>query len=570
MAFPSIRNVPSPRTRNARRMFTDWVLIARAAAELQELLAGSRVREVGQLSDGRFALVLWKAGGERCLAIDVFAPTPLLSLETDLPVVQADPGFFRAAGATLSGMLLTKVRARRGDRLIRADFSSRSRFGVSDGASLMVELVPRFGNIILLKGSTIVAALKEFTSAQNASRQIAVGHDYEPPPLNLEPRGNGENLAAALEEDPKQAAKELRLLRPLLPAVVAESLVSWPSGDRPGAEAYRDLLKQADGILQALGTDGARGPVIAYRKDGELVQAHLVALNQHKELASEEVPLLLPLLAEARASTVAAAGNNAGERQRAQLAQVLRARELKLAAELKRISEQIAASGDRDRLRGEGEAIFARLHELPQNEQGEAKNRAAKSFAGYKKLVSSLPHLQQRRESVERSLHAVAELQWELERSTSAEIDDVADAVSALQPHKRRPKQPVMRRKRRPFTLTTTSGSRILVGRSPRENAELTFVVARPDDLWFHAQKIPGAHVILQRDDKQKPPDADVERAASLAAYYSKGKQSPKVTVDYTQRKYVRKQPGAPPGLVFYTNVRSLTVTPSLDLDATS
>ncbi|MDQ6933342.1 MAG: NFACT family protein, partial [Candidatus Eremiobacteraeota bacterium] len=160
-------------------MFTDWSLIARAAEELSGLLAGSRVREVGQLGDGRFALVLWKAGREDCLAVDVFAPTPLVTLETDLPVVQADPGFFRSAAATLSGMPLTQVKARRGDRMICVEFSRRSRFGVENGASLIFELVPRFGNIILLKGGTIVAALKEFSFAQNASRQVAAGHAYE-------------------------------------------------------------------------------------------------------------------------------------------------------------------------------------------------------------------------------------------------------------------------------------------------------------------------------------------------------------------------------------------------------
>lgn len=551
-------------------MFTDWVLIARAVAELQELFGGARVREVGQLGDGRFALVLWKAGSERCLAIDVFAPTPLLSLETDEPVIQADPGFIRAAGAALSGMRLVKVSAPRGDRVVRAEFSSRSRFGVSNRATLVVELVPRFGNLILLKGSTIIAALKEFTSAQNASRQIAVGRDYQPPPLNLQERGDEVKLAAALADDPKQAAKELRLFRPLLPAVVAESLISQLLKTPRPVDACRDLLARADATVQAFGGDAVGGPVIAYRKDGELVQAHLVALHQFKGLSSEELPLLLPLFAEARASKRTAVGNNAGQRKRSQLAQVLHARELKLAAELKKISEQITASGDRKRLRNEGEAIFARLHELSLSEQREAKDRAAQSFATYKKLVSSLPHLEQRRESVERSLHAVAELQWELERASPVEIDDVADAVSVLQPHKRRPTQRAVRRNRKPLAVTTSSGSRILVGRSPRENAELTFVVARPDDLWFHAQKIPGAHVILQRDDKQKPPDADVERAAALAAYYSKGKQSSKVTVDYTQRKYVRKQPAAPPGLVFYTNVRTLTVAPSLELDAPS
>jgi len=551
-------------------MFTDWVLIARAAEELANLFLGSRVQEVGQLSDGRFAMVLWKAGAERCLAVDVFAPTPLVSLETEVPVLQADPGFIRATAATLAGMVMAKVESRRGDRLIRADFSSRSRFGVEGGASLILELVPRFGNIVLLKENTIVAALKEFFRAQNASRQIAIGQSYELPPLDLKPRGDASSLMAALSGNAKQAARELRLLSPLLPAMVAESLVlKFQQAGQPAAAAPA-LIDLADTMVSKLCSDLRSGPVFAYRKNGQLVQAHIVPLSQFKELPSAAMSELLPLFIEARHSRPASPGNDAGERQRARLANVLHSRELKLAAELNKISEQIAATAERERLRSAGQEILATLHQLPKSQQGEAKGLAAGNFAQYKKLLSSLPHLEQRRESVQQSLRAVAELQWELERVAPAEIDDVADAVAALEPHKRAAKERVKRRKRKPFSVTTSSGSRILVGRSPRENAELTFVVARPDDLWFHAQKIPGAHVILQRDDKKKPSEQDLQRAACLAAYHSKGRQSHKVTVDYTQRKYVRKQPAAPPGLVFYTNLRSLTVTPSLDLDATS
>ncbi|MBV9269915.1 MAG: hypothetical protein JO165_02395, partial [Candidatus Eremiobacteraeota bacterium] len=75
----------------------------------------------------------------------------------------------------------------------------------------------------------------------------------------------------------------------------------------------------------------------------------------------------------------------------------------------------------------------------------------------------------------------------------------------------------------------------------------------------------PGAHVILQRDDKSAPGNDDIETAAALAAFHSKAKTSPKVTVDYTFRKHVRKRPSAAPGLVFYTNPKSITVAPKDD-----
>jgi predicted ribosome quality control (RQC) complex YloA/Tae2 family protein len=74
---------------------------------------------------------------------------------------------------------------------------------------------------------------------------------------------------------------------------------------------------------------------------------------------------------------------------------------------------------------------------------------------------------------------------------------------------------------------------------------------------------MPGAHVILQRDDRDEPPADDIERAASLAAYFSKARANAKVAIDYTLRKYVRAQRDAPPGLVWYTHPQTITVSPA-------
>ncbi|MBV8584366.1 MAG: fibronectin-binding domain-containing protein, partial [Candidatus Eremiobacteraeota bacterium] len=92
---------------------------------------------------------------------------------------------------------------------------------------------------------------------------------------------------------------------------------------------------------------------------------------------------------------------------------------------------------------------------------------------------------------------------------------------------------------------------------------DVTFRVAHPDDLWFHAQGIPGAHVVLARDDRTPPPDEDIELAAALAAFHSKARTGGKVPVDYTLRKYVRKQQKAPPGLVWYTQPTTVLVRPA-------
>lgn len=99
----------------------------------------------------------------------------------------------------------------------------------------------------------------------------------------------------------------------------------------------------------------------------------------------------------------------------------------------------------------------------------------------------------------------------------------------------------------------------MLVGRSNIQNDELTTKLARRTDYWLHTQKIHGSHVIL-RCDGLEPPARSLEQAASIAAYYSQGRDAGKIAVDYTMLRFVRKPSGALPGKVIYTDYSTLIV----------
>lgn len=452
-------------------MRTDPALIARLAGEIEERLRGAKVRDVGLLPDGRTAIVLWSRGSERALCIDVFFSPPLVTVEErELPIA-SEPGFIRAAGAALRGSTLLAAKARKGDRLLRLTFGTRSRFGVGDESELYIELVPRFGNIVLVRNGRVVAAAKEFSLADNPARAVQAGVPYELPPLIARAsRGEAETVAA-------------------------------------GTSVLCAMRAFRDGKTRATADAGS-------------------------------------------------------ERRRSALLKRLDQRARKLDRELDEIGAKRLTAQGRDALREQGEALFARLHEMDPAEQDAAKEQAAKLFARYRKLGASRAHLDAREQTLRTMREAVEHLRWEAERSDDGDIADVESAVEQLEPRAKRERAVPSRRKRPPLEIRTESGSRILVGRSPTENAELTFRVARPNDLWFHAQNIPSAHVILQRSDKSEPPVEDIERAASLAAYYSKARASRRVAIDYTQRKHVRAQKDAPPGLVWYTNPKTIVVEP--------
>lgn len=126
-------------------------------------------------------------------------------------------------------------------------------------------------------------------------------------------------------------------------------------------------------------------------------------------------------------------------------------------------------------------------------------------------------------------------------------------------------KQPGFQRKSEPRRFRTDSGLLVLVGRSNRQNDKLTAKTAEKTDLWLHTQKIHGSHVILCTRGAE-PDEQSILQAAKLAAYFSQGRGSGKVAVDYTPVKYVKKPAGSRPGMVVYTTYRTVLVEPEEDL----
>jgi predicted ribosome quality control (RQC) complex YloA/Tae2 family protein len=110
----------------------------------------------------------------------------------------------------------------------------------------------------------------------------------------------------------------------------------------------------------------------------------------------------------------------------------------------------------------------------------------------------------------------------------------------------------------------TPNGFEVLIGRNNRQNDQLTFRVAGDYDLWFHAQEIPGSHVLLRVEPGSVPEETDLQFTANLAAYYSRARQSDQVPVVYTQPKYVYKPKGAKPGIAIYKQERILWGKPQL------
>ena len=120
----------------------------------------------------------------------------------------------------------------------------------------------------------------------------------------------------------------------------------------------------------------------------------------------------------------------------------------------------------------------------------------------------------------------------------------------------------------RPLAFCSSTGFPIWVGKNNRQNDYLTMKMAQDNDIWLHTKDIPGAHVIISAANGT-PDETSIHEAASLAAYFSKARNSSKVPVDYTLRKYVNKPSGAKPGYVIYTDQKTIYADPQEELEET-
>jgi predicted ribosome quality control (RQC) complex YloA/Tae2 family protein len=509
------------------------MLMRRAAAELEKALRGGRVMDAGLLDDGRFALRIGALRGRPpvTLAVDAFGSPALLTLEDAEIALAGDPGWTRATSSALRGMRVAAVQARRGDRVVVLTLGIQSRFGVANEVRLVLELIPRYGNIVLVRAGCVIAAAKQFSPAENETRSVQIGETYTPPPL-----------PSAVE----------------LPRVVVASIAAGTPAIDPAA---------SDELI-----DG--GAVHVYRDtSGHIVDAHVIPLAQHAALAHTAVPELLPVWREARGQNAAAKASSAIERRRATVLARIAKRTLATEREAAGITRQRDDAAGRDALRLAGDALYTYAHEVPAGATSftpqaqpeltialdpdlDVKENAQRYFARYRKAADALPHLQRRAAELTARAASLDELAFEAGRADGNSLDDVTAAIDAME-GKRAQRRPSPGKPRALLRIERPSGARIIVGRSPRENDEVTFRIARPDDLWFHARNIPGSHVVLQPPPGGTADAADLDAAANLAAAHSKARESPRVDIDYTERKYVRKQRAGAPGLVWYTNART-------------
>jgi len=251
--------------------------------------------------------------------------------------------------------------------------------------------------------------------------------------------------------------------------------------------------------------------------------------------------------------------------------------------------KELTATFDRERLRQLGDIVTANIHKIVKGQttlQAEdfydeemkvidipispilsPQQNAAKFYKDYTRMKNAEKELTHQMGLGETELSYLQSVLEELNRAqTEAELEEIRQELQAggylkADSGKRKMKQS----KVPPMRFVSTDGYPIYVGRNNRQNEELTFKSARKDDIWCHASKVHGSHVIIACAGVT-PPDDTITQAAQLAAYYAETGGGQNIPVDVTPVKQVKKIPGGKPGMVIYHTYKTVIVNPYADI----
>jgi predicted ribosome quality control (RQC) complex YloA/Tae2 family protein len=202
--------------------------------------------------------------------------------------------------------------------------------------------------------------------------------------------------------------------------------------------------------------------------------------------------------------------------------------------------------------------------ELEVDEKQSLQDEAAVRFRQYTKAKRAAEEIAARLKQVDTETAALEKRLAELDQIIHSRDEDALRSFEKPAPAPRTPQ----RKSSKTQKITgvrrylSTDGYEVLVGRTSRDNDNLTFRVAQPNDLWMHAGDYPGSHVVVRNPTRKEIPQRTIIEAAQLAGRFSQASEDTKVVVHYTERKFLSKPKGAAPGLVRMSRFRSITVEP--------
>jgi predicted ribosome quality control (RQC) complex YloA/Tae2 family protein len=560
-------------------MSIDYLTLACLSDQLDTLL-GARVQSIVLPDEWSVGLELYAGRRINLLAsAQAQAPRILLTPEKPRRGVEGETPLLLLLRKWLRGARLADVTQPPWERVVSLHWS-----GWVGECQLVVEIMGRHSNVILVgPDGCVLEAVKHVDSTMSRLRTTLPGRLYQLPPLppnRRPPTGLAIDdwrhmLTHADPDEPLSAWLVTQLLGagPMATREIAARATGDPHA-RVRAATPHAVFRAVEELVAPL-NDGWWNPHVALDETGAVIAFTPYEPRQFKTIEpTKDINQAIWRFFEERglADPYAAA--------RRAVKTVIDRVDTRLNRRLEKIRESAVAGEEIDALRIAGELLLIY--------QGQVKVGAAEAtltdYAGELRPIALDPALTavanaqayfRRYEKARRAAEQIPllikrtklemayleQLEVDLDLAESRpEIDAVHHGLAAAGWSSKRKLSRAQVSGPRRFEV---EGFPIYVGRNAHQNERVTFERAGPEDFWLHARGLPGAHVIVKRG-KQEVPDEVIQRAAELAAYYSRARPSNReVAVDVTERRFVRRVRGGFPGLVTYRNERTIWARPN-------
>ena len=540
-------------------MSFDGFFLHHMVEELRRELVNGRIQKINQPFEQELVLQIRSNRQSHRLLLSahpVFGRIQLTQTTFENP---AQPStFIMVLRKYLQGALIESIEQVENDRIVEITVSNKNEIGDHIQATLIIEIMGKHSNILLVDKSShkILEVIKHVGFSQNSYRTLLPGSTYIAPPSteSLNPFTIKDEKLFEILQTQETTAKHLQSLFQGLGRDTTNELEKILVSDK--LSTFRNFFSQE---TKPCLTETSFSPVPFANQVGEPFTSLSDLLDTYYKDKAER------------------------DRVKQQASELIRRVENELQKnrhKLKKQEKELLATDNAEEFRQKGELLTTFLHQVP-NDQDQVildnyytnqpitialdkaltpNQNAQRYFKRYQKLKEAVKYLTDLIEETKATILYLESVETVLNQAGLEEIAEIREELIQTGFIRRRQREKIQKRKKPEQYLASDGQTIIYVGRNNLQNEELTFKMARKEELWFHAKDIPGSHVVISGN--LDPSDEVKTDAAELAAYFSQGRLSNLVQVDMIEVKKLNKPTGGKPGFVTYTGQKTLRVTP--------
>ena len=540
-------------------MSFDGFFLHHMVEELRTELLNGRIQKINQPFDQELVLQIRSNRKSHRLLLSAHPVFGRIQLTESTFENPAQPStFIMVLRKYLQGAVIESIEQIENDRIVEITVSNKNEIGDHIQATLIIEIMGKHSNILLVDKSShkILEVIKHIGFSQNSYRTLLPGATYISPPSTeaINPFMVKDEKLFEILQTQELTAKNLQILFQGLGRDTATELERQLLNDK--LATFRNFFGQE---TKPCLTDKSFSCVPFSSKTAE----NFDSLSQ-----------LLDIYYKDKAER---------DRVKQQASELIRRVENELQKnrqKLKKQEKELLATENAEEFRQKGELLTTFLHQVP-NDQDQVilenyytnqpitialdkaltpNQNAQRYFKRYQKLKEAVKYLTDLIEETKATILYLESVETVLNQAGLDEIAEIREELIQTGFIRRRQREKIQKRQKPEQYLASDGKTIIYVGRNNLQNEELTFKMARKEELWFHAKDIPGSHVVISGN--LNPTDEVKTDAAELAAYFSKGRLSNLVQVDMIEVKKLNKPTGGKPGFVTYTGQKTLRVTP--------